>query len=47
VLLPSGALGERLRATLSGDPLAWQPVLVLTVWATVLGAAAVRSFRWH
>ena len=44
--LPSGALGDGLRAALldgSLDPLA---VLVLAVWAAVAGVLAARLFRW-
>lgn len=45
--LPSGALGEGLRAVLlDGQGLPLQPVLVLVAWAVVAGAAAVRAFRW-
>jgi ABC-2 type transport system permease protein len=45
--LPSGALGEGLRAVLlEGQPLPLQPVLVLLVWAAAAGFAAVRAFRW-
>ncbi|MGD9955079.1 MAG: ABC transporter permease [Candidatus Nanopelagicales bacterium] len=45
--LPSGALGEGLRAVLlDGQALPLQPVLVLIVWAAAAGFAAVRTFRW-
>jgi ABC-2 type transport system permease protein len=46
VLLPSGALGETLRATLSGAGLPGLPLLVLAAWTAILGGAAARLFRW-
>ena len=45
-LLPSGALGEGLRAALGGDGLAWASVAVLGAWTLALGAAARKLFRW-
>ena len=45
-LLPSGALGEALRAALVTGRLALAPCLVLLVWAGVAGAAAARWFSW-
>ncbi|WP_225754216.1 ABC transporter permease [Actinotalea sp. Marseille-Q4924] len=45
-LLPSGALGEAMRATLDGGVLPLLPVLVLAGWTVVLGAATARWFRW-
>lgn len=47
VLLPSGALGEGLRAVLTtgGSP-GLGAITVLALWAGVLGAAAARFFRW-
>jgi len=45
--LPSGALGEGLRAVLlDGQALPLQPVLVLLAWTAAAGFAAVRAFRW-
>ncbi len=46
-LLPSGALGEGLRATLNGDGLSAVPVVVLLVWTAVAGALTARTFRWE
>lgn len=49
-LLPSGALGDLMRAALAdggATPAALGAVGVLTGWAVVLGAATVRWFRWH
>ena len=44
---PGGALGELLRAALSGTGVSpWQPLGVLAVWGVVAGWAAVRWFRW-
>lgn len=45
-LLPSGALGEALRAALDGGTVPALPLLVLAGWTAVLGAATVRWFRW-
>jgi ABC-2 type transport system permease protein len=47
VALPSGALGEGLRAALRDGELLLAPVAVLAGWAVVLGALAGRLFRWH
>ncbi|UFU04305.1 ABC transporter permease [Ruania suaedae] len=47
--LPSGALGEALRSSLTGGPLA-PTVLALAVlagWTLVLTAATARWFRWQ
>lgn len=44
--LPSGALGEALRAALDGGAWAWRPLAVLAAWAGLLSAAAARWFRW-
>jgi ABC-2 type transport system permease protein len=44
--LPSGALGEALRAALGSGRLAVGPLLVLLAWAVVGSAAAARWFRW-
>lgn len=45
-LLPSGALGEALRSALTGGGLPTVAATALVVWTAVLGAAAVRFFRW-
>lgn len=44
--LPSGALGDALRAGLLGGDVPWLPWLVLVGWTVLLGAAAARLFRW-
>ena len=44
--LPSGALGEAMRAALLSGRLAVGPLLVLLAWAVAAGAAAARWFRW-
>jgi ABC-2 type transport system permease protein len=44
--LPSGALGEAMRAALGSGRLALGPLLVLLAWAAAGSAAAVRWFRW-
>jgi ABC-2 type transport system permease protein len=44
--LPSGALGEAMRAALGSGRLAVGSVLVLLAWALAAGAAAARWFRW-
>lgn len=46
-LLPSGALAEGLRETLSGQVLGWSHAVVLAVWATVAGGLTLRTFRWE
>ncbi|HEY3436342.1 MAG TPA: ABC transporter permease, partial [Actinotalea sp.] len=45
-LLPSGALGEALRAALATGSTDGRAMLALVVWTAVLGAAAGRFFRW-
>lgn len=44
--LPSGALGEGLRSALDGTGLPMLAVGVLVGWTVLLGAGAVRFFRW-
>jgi len=44
--LPSGALGQALRAALGDGVLAAGPLVVLAVWTVVLGAVTGRVFRW-
>ncbi len=44
-LLPTGALGEGLRAAATGTVL-WWPLLVLAVWLVISGLLARAAFRW-
>jgi len=44
--LPSGALGDALRAGLLDGRWGWRPLAVLAAWAVLLAAAAARWFRW-
>jgi ABC-2 type transport system permease protein len=46
VVLPSGALGDGLRAAFIEGRLAGIPLLVLVVWGAVATALASRTFRW-
>jgi ABC-2 type transport system permease protein len=46
LLLPSGALGDGLRAAFIEGRLAGIPLLVLVVWGAVATALAARTFRW-
>lgn len=45
-LLPSGALGEALRASLDGGAVPAGALVVLAGWTVLLGAATARWFRW-
>ncbi|MCV2393358.1 ABC transporter permease [Actinotalea sp. M2MS4P-6] len=45
-LLPSGALGEGLRAAFDGQGIAWGPVLVLVIWTGAASTLVARTFRW-
>jgi ABC-2 type transport system permease protein len=45
-LLPSGALGDGLRASLVDGAWPWAQWAVLLVWGAAAGAAATRWFRW-
>jgi len=44
--LPSGALGEAMRAALVEGQVALVPCAVLVLWTAVAGTAAARWFRW-
>lgn len=44
-LLPTGALGEELRAAAAGTVIGW-PLLVLGVWAAAFILLARKAFRW-
>ena len=44
--LPSGALGDGLRTSLTAGTWPWLDLLVLLVWATLGTLATVRWFRW-
>jgi ABC-2 type transport system permease protein len=45
--LPSGALGDGLRAALQHGALRWESVLVLLVWSLVTAVLTARSFKWE
>jgi ABC-2 type transport system permease protein len=45
-LLPSGALGDALRAALGTGSVRWGALAVLLAWTAAAAAAAVRWFRW-
>ncbi|WP_030484244.1 ABC transporter permease [Nocardioides aequoreus] len=45
-LLPSGALGEAMRAAAWDGAVAWGSLLVLAVWAVVAAVLTARTFRW-
>ena len=45
-VLPSGALGDGLRAAFVHGRLAGVPLLVLLAWALVATVLASRTFRW-
>lgn len=45
--LPSGALGEAMRAALGSADVAVRDLLVLTGWAVVGAAATARTFKWE
>lgn len=46
-LLPSGALGDAMRAALAHGTVDTTAFAVLAGWTVVLGAAAARWFRWQ
>lgn len=45
--LPSGALGEAMRAALGDGQVATVPLLVLVAWGSLGTALTARSFRWE
>lgn len=45
-LTPSGALGDGLRAALAHGRLDLMALAVLAAWVLVIGALALRTFRW-
>jgi ABC-2 type transport system permease protein len=45
-LLPSGALGDCLRAALLTGQARWGALMVLALWGVVAAAATARWFRW-
>ena len=45
--LPSGALGEAVRAALSDAAIAGRDLLVLAGWAVVGAVATARTFTWE
>lgn len=44
--LPTGALGNGLRAALTDTGTVWLPALILTIWAAIFTALATKLFRW-
>ena len=44
--MPTGALGDGLRACLTGGSGWVLPMLILTIWGALLSVAAARVFRW-
>ncbi len=45
-LLPPGALGDGMRAAFLDHAVALDPLAILAAWGVLLGALAVRCFRW-
>ncbi len=45
--LPSGALGDAMRAALSDAAVAGRDLVVLAVWAVIGAAATARTFTWE
>jgi ABC-2 type transport system permease protein len=45
--LPSGALGDAMRAALIRDTIAWPDLLVLLAWAAIGTLLTARTFRWE
>jgi ABC-2 type transport system permease protein len=46
-LLPSGALGDALRAAFWSGDVHWRSVLVMLVWALLGAALTARTFKWE
>ena len=46
-LLPSGALGNALRAAFWSGDIAWSALLVLLVWAAAGAVLTARTFKWE
>ena len=46
-LLPSGALGEGMRAALLHGHVGWIDLLVLAVWAGIGATITARTFKWE
>jgi len=45
--LPSGALGDAMRAAFLNGSIAWAALLCLMAWAAVAGYLTSRTFRWE
>jgi ABC-2 type transport system permease protein len=45
--LPSGALGESMRAAFLGGAVNGGAALILLLWTVLAGAAAIRWFKWN
>lgn len=46
-VLPSGALAEGMRQTLTAEPFPGTQLVILAGWAAVAAALTVRTFRWE
>ncbi|WP_340538348.1 ABC transporter permease [Nocardioides sp. GXZ039] len=45
--LPSGALGEAMRAALDDAAVAWRGLAVLAAWTVIGSIATAKTFRWE
>ena len=45
--LPSGALGESMRAAFLDGAVNGGAALILLLWTVIAGAAAIRWFKWN
>ena len=45
--LPSGALGEAMRAAFLDGNVAWRDLAVLAVWAVIGTSLTARTFKWE